>query len=261
VILRYFNVAGAVPSLRNRPSTGGDKNPLIKVRPSNARRTAAANRRVRHRLPDPRRHLHAATIHVTDLGRAPCRRARLSAGGRAAGDAQLAATAMSSRCSRWSRRSRRVSVVDFRVDYAARRPAIARGSSRNRELILETLGWRPQFDDLAPIVGHAPSWERTLPRGKGVPPRKRATVMHDGCTPSRLIGVRGWRSQSPPRVPARSVSTPIKKIPHERRRLPLRLSPPPQAALAIAGSDKAVPVRRIWCEKQQNRVSEKVRKY
>ena len=57
---------------------------------------------------------------------------------------------------------KRASGVDFRVDLAGPRPGdpaqIVAKSDRAREL----LGWRPQFDDLATIVGHALAWERKL---------------------------------------------------------------------------------------------------
>ena len=57
---------------------------------------------------------------------------------------------------------KRVSGVDFAVEIAPRRagdPAqIVAGSDRIRA----TLGWRPQFDDLAVIARDALAWERKL---------------------------------------------------------------------------------------------------
>ena len=57
---------------------------------------------------------------------------------------------------------KRVSGVDFKVEFAGRRagdPAkIVAGSDRIRS----ALAWRPQFDDLQTIVGHALAWERKL---------------------------------------------------------------------------------------------------
>ena len=57
---------------------------------------------------------------------------------------------------------KRVAGVDFKVEMAPRRdgdPArIVAASERARG----ALGWRPRFDDLATIVGHALSWEREL---------------------------------------------------------------------------------------------------
>ena len=57
---------------------------------------------------------------------------------------------------------KRVSGVDFRVDTGERRAGdpvqIIAASDRARA----TLGWRPRFDDLRTIVGHALAWERKL---------------------------------------------------------------------------------------------------
>ena len=57
---------------------------------------------------------------------------------------------------------KRVSGVDFKVDIAPRRlgdPAqIVAASGRARTM----LGWKPQYDDLATIIGHALAWEQRL---------------------------------------------------------------------------------------------------
>ena len=57
---------------------------------------------------------------------------------------------------------KKVSGVDFRVEYATRRagdPAqIVAAADRARAVI----GWRPELDDLPTIVTHALAWERTL---------------------------------------------------------------------------------------------------
>ena len=57
---------------------------------------------------------------------------------------------------------KRVSGKDFHVDVSPPRPGdpaqIVASSDRARS----TLGWRPQYDDLSLIVGHALSWERKL---------------------------------------------------------------------------------------------------
>jgi UDP-glucose 4-epimerase len=57
---------------------------------------------------------------------------------------------------------RRVSGVDFRVDFAAKRPGDPAQIVAKSARIRQTLGWRPQFDDLATIVAHALAWERRL---------------------------------------------------------------------------------------------------
>ena len=57
---------------------------------------------------------------------------------------------------------KRASGVDFKVDFAPRRPGdparIVAASARIRA----TLGWRPRFDDLSTIVRPALDWEREL---------------------------------------------------------------------------------------------------
>jgi UDP-glucose 4-epimerase len=57
---------------------------------------------------------------------------------------------------------KQVSGVDFHVDLSPRRPGdpaqIVASSDRARAV----LGWKPQRDDLAAIVGHALGWERKL---------------------------------------------------------------------------------------------------
>jgi UDP-glucose 4-epimerase len=57
---------------------------------------------------------------------------------------------------------KRVSGKEFTVRHSARRPgdpaAIVADSSRIRN----TLGWKPQYDDLDTIVTHALGWERRL---------------------------------------------------------------------------------------------------
>ena len=55
---------------------------------------------------------------------------------------------------------KRASGVDFRVDFAARRPGdparIVAAADKARAL----LGWQPRLGDLSTIVAHALAWER-----------------------------------------------------------------------------------------------------
>jgi UDP-glucose 4-epimerase len=64
---------------------------------------------------------------------------------------------------------KRVSGVDFKAEIAPRRPGdpaqIVAASERART----TLGWKPQYDDLATIIGHALAWEQWLRKGVGAP--------------------------------------------------------------------------------------------
>ena len=60
---------------------------------------------------------------------------------------------------------------DFPVEIAGRRPGDPAASVADVYRISAALDWRPQFDDLDTIVGHALAWERRLaaerPAGAG----------------------------------------------------------------------------------------------
>ncbi|MFL5083642.1 MAG: UDP-glucose 4-epimerase GalE [Xanthobacteraceae bacterium] len=160
VILRYFNVAGADPMLRTGQSTRGATH-LIKV----AVETALG---VRPRIevygtdyPTPDGTCIRDYIHVTDLTRAHIDALRhLRADG----------ASVTLNCGYGHGFSvlevietvKKVSGVDFSVQLGPRRPGdparIVAACERARSL----LGWQPQLDDLATIVGHALAWERKL---------------------------------------------------------------------------------------------------
>jgi len=160
VILRYFNVAGADPQLRTGQSTHGATH-LIKV----AVETALG---VRPRIevygtdyPTPDGTCIRDYIHVGDLARAHTEALRyLRAGGDSAtlncgyGHGFSVLEVIDT--------VKKLAGVDFSVALAGRRPGdparIVAASDRARAL----LGWRPQLDDLATIVGHALAWERKL---------------------------------------------------------------------------------------------------
>ena len=57
---------------------------------------------------------------------------------------------------------KRVSGVDFRVDYGPRRPGDPAEIVAAPQRIRGTLGWKPRFDDLPTIVAHALAWQRKL---------------------------------------------------------------------------------------------------
>ena len=160
VILRYFNVAGADPMLRTGQSTRGATH-LIKV----AVETALG---VRPRIevygtdyPTPDGTCIRDYIHVTDLTRAHIDALRyLRADGASAtlncgyGHGFSVLEVIET--------VKKVSGVDFSVQLGSRRPGdparIVAACERARSL----LGWQPQLDDLATIVGHALAWERKL---------------------------------------------------------------------------------------------------
>jgi UDP-glucose 4-epimerase len=177
VILRYFNVAGADPQLRTGQSTAGATH-LIKVAVECALGKRSKIDVFGTDYPTPDGTCLRDYIHVTDLARAHADAlSYLREGGRPVilncgyghGFSVLEVVET----------VKRVSGADFRVDYAPRRPGDPARIVAKSELIRETLGWRPQFDNLATIIGHALAWERTLPRGAGrATPRKRTAVMH-----------------------------------------------------------------------------------
>ena len=160
VILRYFNVAGADPQLRTGQSTRGATH-LIKVAAETAlgRRPRIEVFGTDYATPDGT--CIRDYIHVTDLVRAHSDALRYLRGGGAS---------VTLNCGYGHGFSvlevidtvKKVSGADFTVDYAARRAGdperIVAATDRARKL----LGWRPAFDDLATIVGHALAWERRL---------------------------------------------------------------------------------------------------
>ena len=160
VILRYFNVAGADPKLRTGQSTKGATH-LIKVAVETALGKRAKIDVFGTDYPTADGTCIRDYIHVTDLVQAHCDAlAYLRAGGRS----------VTLNCGYSHGFSvvevidavKRVSGVDFRVDYAARRPGDPSQIVAKSDRIRQTLGWRPQFDDLATIVAHALAWERKL---------------------------------------------------------------------------------------------------
>jgi UDP-glucose 4-epimerase len=166
VVLRYFNVAGADPQLRTGQSTRGATH-LIKVAVETALGKRAKMDVFGTDYPTPDGTCIRDYIHVTDLVRAHSDAlAYLRGGGRP----------VTLNCGYGHGFSvldvidtvKRVSGVDFRVDYAARRPGDPAQIVAKSDRIRQTLGWRPQFDDLATIVTHALAWERTLPRAAAV---------------------------------------------------------------------------------------------
>lgn len=162
VILRYFNVAGADPKGRTGQSTPAATH-LIKV----AAETALGSRPTLEIFgtdyPTPDGTCIRDYIHISDLTEAHLLALRyLRSGG----------ASLTLNCGYghgFSVRKvietvKRVSGIDFEVANAPRRegdPArIVAASSRIRD----ALGWRPRYDDLSTIVGHALAWERQLMR-------------------------------------------------------------------------------------------------
>lgn len=160
VILRYFNVAGGDPRMRTGQSTKHATH-LIKV----AVQTALGLR--------PKIDLFGADyatrdgtcirdyIHVTDLANAHSaaldylrrggRSVTLNCGyGRGFSVLEVIDTV------------KRISGVDFKVEYGPRRPGDPAQVVAAVSRINSVLGWQPQYDDLSKIVSDALRWERKL---------------------------------------------------------------------------------------------------
>ena len=160
VILRYFNVAGADPLCRTGQSTKGATH-LIKVAVETALGMRPKMDVFGTDYPTPDGTCIRDYIHVSDLVRAHADAlAYLRGGG-------VSATFNCGYGRGFSVREvietvKRVSGVDFKVEFAARRPGdpaqIVAASDRARS----TLEWQPHFDDLDTIVTHALAWERKL---------------------------------------------------------------------------------------------------
>ena len=160
VILRYFNVAGADPQARTGQSTKGATH-LVKIAVETALGRRPSMQVFGTDYPTPGGTCIRDYIHVTDLVRAHLDAlAYLRAGG----------PSVTLNCGYGQGFSvlevidtvKRVSGVDFKVELADRRagdPAqlVARSDSAR-----SVLGWQPQYDQLATIVGHALQWERKL---------------------------------------------------------------------------------------------------
>jgi UDP-glucose 4-epimerase len=160
VVLRYFNVAGADPDCRTGQSTNGATH-LIKVAVE-----AALGLRPKldvfgtdYQTPDGT--CIRDYIHVSDLVQAHHDALRYLHTG---------APSTTLNCGYghgFSVREvievvKRISGVDFKVENAARRPGDPARIVADATQIRHTLQWRPRFDDLSTIVGHALAWEREL---------------------------------------------------------------------------------------------------
>ncbi len=167
VILRYFNVAGADPQNRTGQSSAASTH-LIKVAAETALGLRPKMQVFGTDYPTPDGTCIRDYIHVSDLVRAHSDALRhLRSGGASLtlncgyghGFSVLEVVDM----------VKRLAGVDFKVEMAPRRdgdPAqIVAASDRVRAM----LGWKPRFDDLSTIVGHALAWERELIARRSAP--------------------------------------------------------------------------------------------
>ena len=163
VVLRYFNVAGADPKGRTGQSTPNATH-LIKVAVQTALGLRSKMDVFGTDYPTPDGTCLRDYIHVTDLVRA-----HLSALAhlRTGGDSMVA------NCGYGHGYSvkevidtvRAVTKVDFRADYAPRRPGDAAAVVADATRARTRLGWKPEHDDLTEIVEAAYAWERRLANG------------------------------------------------------------------------------------------------
>jgi UDP-glucose 4-epimerase len=165
VVLRYFNVAGADPRGRTGQSTPNATH-LIKVAVQTALGLRAKMDVFGTDYPTPDGTCVRDYIHVTDLVRAHLAAlAHLRAGG----------VSMVANCGYGRGYSvqevidtvRAVTEVQFRADYAPRRPGDAAAVVADPTRAKTTLGWQPRHDDLREIVEAAYGWERRLANGPG----------------------------------------------------------------------------------------------
>jgi UDP-glucose 4-epimerase len=163
VVLRYFNVAGADPQRRTGQSTPNATH-LIKVAVQTALGLRAKMDVFGTDYPTPDGTCLRDYIHVTDLVRAHLAAlAHLRSGGES----------MVANCGYGHGYSvkevidtvRAVTKVDFRADYAPRRPGDAAAVVADATRARTRLGWTPAHDDLTGIVEAAYAWERRLANG------------------------------------------------------------------------------------------------
>ncbi len=163
VVLRYFNVAGADPKGRTGQSTPNATH-LIKVAVQTALGLRAKMDVFGADYPTPDGTCLRDYIHVTDLVRAHLSAlAHLRAGGES----------MVANCGYGHGYSvkevidtvRAVTKVDFRADYAPRRPGDAAAVVADATRARTRLAWTPAHDDLTEIVEAAYAWERRLANG------------------------------------------------------------------------------------------------
>lgn len=162
VILRYFNVAGADPKGRAGQSTKAATQ-LIKVAVEAALGQRPHVEIFGNDYPTPDGTCIRDYIHVSDLVRAHLDALYyLRSGGRS----------MTLNCGYGHGFSvlevldavKRVSGIDFRVKIGGRRAGDPVRIVAASELVRQSLGWQPRFDDLSTIIAHALSWEHVLTR-------------------------------------------------------------------------------------------------
>src|SRR5215218_2794193 len=169
VVLRYFNVAGADPQLRCGIAVPGATH-LLKVAVEVATGQRAKLDVFGADYPTPDGTCIRDFIHVSDLAQAHrAALAYLRRGGRS----------ITLNCGYGRGYSvletieavRRVSMCNFAVSYAPRRPGDIMTMVADTSRIHATLDWTPQYANLELIAAHALAWEEKLFRDRGGLPR------------------------------------------------------------------------------------------
>jgi len=169
-VLRYFNVAGADPKGRVGLATVGATH-LLKIAVEAATGQRAKIDVFGTDYPTPDGSCIRDFIHVSDLAQA--HRAALSY-------LRNGGNSVTLNCGYGRGYSvletieavRRVSMRNFAVQYAPRRPGDIMTMVADTSRIRSTLDWTPQFDDLQTIAIHALAWEQKLFRDRGGPPQQ-----------------------------------------------------------------------------------------
>jgi UDP-glucose 4-epimerase len=157
-VLRYFNVAGADPAGR-----AGQASPKATHLLKTASQAALGKRPhldvfgTDYATPDGT--CVRDYIHVSDLVRAHVDALRYL---RKGGDSRVMNVGYGRGYSVLEviRAVKEASGVDFPVRFSERRPGDPAELVSDPALVRATLGWRPEFDHLPTIVGHALNWER-----------------------------------------------------------------------------------------------------
>ena len=165
VVLRYFNVAGADPSGRAGLSTVGATH-LLKIAVEAATGQRAKVDVYGTDYPTPDGSAIRDFIHVSDLAQA--HRAALSY-------LRDSGNSVTLNCGYGRGYSvletleavRRVSMRNFAVQYAPRRPGDIMTMVADTSRIRSLLDWTPRYDDLDTIAAHALAWEEKLIRDRG----------------------------------------------------------------------------------------------
>jgi UDP-glucose 4-epimerase len=170
VVLRYFNVAGADPKRRCGLATVGATH-LLKIAVEAATGQRAKIDVFGTDYPTPDGSCIRDFIHVSDLVQAHrAALAYLRGGG----------SSITLNCGYGRGYSvletieavRRVSMRNFAVSYADRRPGDIMTMVADTSRIRATLDWTPRFDDLQTIAIHALAWEQKLIRDRDDPPKQ-----------------------------------------------------------------------------------------